>query len=94
METNYQTMEKDLLQYICKDMDEERKPYLELNAKEKLVLRNELLVEYLIEGIHMEEALKEDLAFMVEVENYEAAQMFKDLLEDLYELDKLARKKL
>jgi hypothetical protein len=75
-------------------MDEERKPYLELNAKEKLVLRNELLVEYLIEGIHMEEALKEDLAFMVEVENYEAAQMFKDLLEDLYELDKLARKKL
>jgi len=75
-------------------MQEERKPYLELNAKEKLVLRNHLLLEYLEEGIHMEDALKADLEYFVEVENYEAAAMFRDLLQDLYELDELARKKL
>tara|TARA_R110000803_G_scaffold200239_1_gene264521 strand:- start:373 stop:606 length:234 start_codon:yes stop_codon:yes gene_type:complete len=73
---------------------EEQKPYLELNEKEKLVLRNELLVEYLNEGIHMEDALKADLDSFIEAENYEAAQMFKDLLEDLYEIDRLARKKI
>ena len=76
------------------NMKEERKPYLELNEKEKLVLRNELLVEYLNEGIHMEDALKADLDSFIEDEQYEAAQMFKDLLEDLYEIDRLAREKL
>ena len=76
------------------NMKEERKPYLELNEKEKLVLRNELLVEYLNEGIHMEDALKADLEYFIEAEKYESAQMFKDLLEDLYELDRLAREKI
>ena len=75
-------------------MQEDRKPYIELNAKEKLALRNHLLLEYLEEGIHMEDALKADLEYFVEVENYEAAAMFRDLLQDLYELDELARKKL
>tara|TARA_R110000803_G_scaffold42632_1_gene91345 strand:- start:581 stop:808 length:228 start_codon:yes stop_codon:yes gene_type:complete len=75
-------------------MEQERKPYLELNEKEKLVLRNELLVEYLNEGIHMEDALKADLDSFIKDEQYEAAQMFKDLLEDLYEIDRLAREKL
>tara|TARA_R100000935_G_scaffold57990_1_gene93464 strand:+ start:6707 stop:6928 length:222 start_codon:yes stop_codon:yes gene_type:complete len=73
-------------------MDE--KKYLELNAKEKLAIRNELLTEYLIEGIHMEDALKADLEFFVEVENYEAAAMFRDLLKDLYEIDKMAKRKI
>ena len=75
-------------------MKEERKPYLELNEKEKLSLRNELLAEYLNEGIHMEDALKADLDYFIEAENYEAAAMFRDLLEDLYEIDRLARKKI
>ena len=76
------------------NMEEERKPYLELNEKEKLSLRNELLAEYLNEGIHMEDALKADLDYFIEAENYEAAAMFRDLLEDLYEIDRLARKKI
>ena len=76
------------------NMEDARKPYLELNEKEKLVLRNELLVEYLNEGIHMEDALKADLDSFIKDEQYEAAQMFKDLLEDLYEIDRLAREKL
>ena len=75
-------------------MQEERKPYIELNAKEKLALRNVLLIEYLNEGIHMEDALKADLDYCIEGEQYEAAAMFRDLLQDLYELDELARKKL
>ena len=75
-------------------MQEERKPYIELNAKEKLVLRNHLLLEYLEEGIHMEDALKADLNYCIEEEKYEVAAMFRDLLQDLYELDELARKKL
>ena len=75
-------------------MKEERKPYIELNAKEKLVLRNDLLLEYLNEGIHMEDALRADLNYCIEEEKYELAAMFRDLLQDLYELDELARKKL
>lgn len=75
-------------------MQEERKPYIELNAKEKLVLRNDLLLEYLNEGIHMEDALRADLNYCIEEEKYELAAMFRDLLQDLYELDELARKKL
>ena len=75
-------------------MEEEQKPYLELNAQEKLALRNQLLAEYLNEGIDMEDALKADLNYFVEVENYGAAQMYKDLLKDLYEIDQLARNKL
>ena len=75
-------------------MEQERKPYLELNEKEKLVLRNELLVEYLNEGIHMEDALKADLDYCVEGEKYEAAAMFRDLLQDLYEIDRLAKRKI
>ena len=75
-------------------MKEERKPYIELNAKEKLALRNVLLLEYLSEGIHMEDALKADLNYCIEEEKFETAAMFRDLLEDLYELDRLARKKL
>ena len=75
-------------------MQEERKPYIELNTKEKLILRNDLLLEYLNEGIHMEDALKADLDYCIEEEKYELAAMFRDLLEDLYELDRLARKKL
>ena len=75
-------------------MQEERKPYIELNAKEKLVLRNHLLLEYLEEGIHMEDALKADLNYCIEEEKYEVAAMFRDLLQDLYEIDELARKKL
>ena len=76
------------------NMKEERKPYLELNEKEKLVLRNELLVEYLNEGIHMEDALKADLDSFIEDENFEAAAMFRDLLQDLYEIDRLAKRKI
>ena len=76
------------------NMKEERKPYLELNEKEKLVLRNELLVEYLNEGIHMEDALKADLDYCIEGEKYEAAAMFRDLLQDLYEIDRLAKRKI
>ena len=75
-------------------MQEDRKPYLELNAKEKLVLRNELLIEYLNEGIHMEDALKADLDYCVEGEKFEAAAMFRDLLQDLYEIDRLAKRKI
>tara|TARA_R110000764_G_scaffold139817_2_gene227891 strand:- start:132 stop:356 length:225 start_codon:yes stop_codon:yes gene_type:complete len=73
---------------------EEQKPYLELNEKEKLAIRNELLTEYLVEGIHMEDALKADLNYFIEAEKYEAAAMFRDLLQDLYEIDKLARGKI
>ena len=76
------------------NMEDARKPYLELNEKEKLVLRNELLVEYLNEGIHMEDALKADLDYCVEGEKYEAAAMFRDLLQDLYEIDRLAKRKI
>ena len=76
------------------NMEEERKPYLELNAKEKLAIRNELLAEYLNEGIHMEDALKADLEYFIEVENYSACAMFRDLLNDLYEIDKLAKRKI
>ena len=75
-------------------MEEHPKPYLELNAREKLAIRNELLAEYLNEGIDMEDALKADLDFFVEVENYSAAAMYRDLLKDLYEIDQLARNKL
>ena len=75
-------------------MEEERKPYIELNAKEKLALRNVLLLEYLSEGIHMEDALRADLNYCVDEEKFETAAMFRDLLQDLYELDELARKKL
>jgi len=75
-------------------MQEERKPYIELNAKEKLALRNVLLLEYLEEGIHMEDALRADLDYCIEEEKYEVAAMFRDLLQDLYEIDELARKKL
>ena len=75
-------------------MEEHPKPYLELNAREKLAIRNELLAEYLNEGIDMEDALKADLNYFVEVENYGAAQMYKDLLKDLHDIDELANRKI
>ena len=75
-------------------MEEEQISYLELNAKEKLAIRNQLLAEYLNEGIDMEDALTADLNFFVEVENYGAAQMYKDLLKDLHDIDELANRKI
>ena len=82
-------MEKDQKQYTCK-MDK-KLTYVELRPDEKLALRNALLNEYLHLGVDLDNELKADLDLMVAGENYESAAMYRDLLNDLDELDELAK---
>ena len=68
--------------------------YADLNELQKLAMRNALLSEYLYLGSKAREMIQFDLEVLVQEEAFEAAALYRDLLNDLDILDELAGREL